>query len=104
MAMKGFPSCSPVSWILQILGWFRAAAPPSLAHGALVGLMILSDAIRQELQGHEPAKLGVLGLIDHTHPAGTESIEDTIMSNRLANHNEAPTEVDTIIGFGSTLS
>ena len=39
----------------------------SLAHEALVGLLILSDAIRQELEGDVAAKLGVLGLVHHSH-------------------------------------
>src|ERR1700745_563095 len=33
----------------------------------------------QELQGDEAAELGVLGLVDHTHPAFGEKTHDSIM-------------------------
>jgi hypothetical protein len=38
----------------------------------------------EELQGDEAAELEVLGLINHTHTAATELLEDVVMRNGLA--------------------
>jgi len=41
---------------------------------------------RQELDGHKAAQLGVLGLVDHTHPAPAELFQDAVMRNGFAGH------------------
>jgi len=35
---------------------------------------------------HQPTKLGVLGLIDDTHPAAPELFEDAVMRDGLAHY------------------
>src|SRR6516162_8158705 len=40
----------------------------------------------QELQGDEAAELGILGLINHTHPAAAQLLEDAVMRNGSACH------------------
>jgi len=37
--------------------------------------------------GDEAAQFGVLGLVDHTHAATAELLEDTIVRHRLADHD-----------------
>jgi len=47
-------------------------------------LRITGNVVGQELQGDEAAKLGVLGLLDHTHPAAAQLLQDAIVRNGLA--------------------
>jgi hypothetical protein len=46
----------------------------------------LRDIIGQELQGDEALKLGILGLVDHSHPAATEFLDDAVVRDGLADH------------------
>jgi hypothetical protein len=43
----------------------------------------------QELQGHEPAKAGVLGLVHNPHAAATELFNDAVVRDGLADHAQA---------------
>jgi hypothetical protein len=47
-------------------------------------LAVLGKMFWQKLQGDEAAKLGVFGLINHTHPAATQLLEDAVMGNGSA--------------------
>ena len=49
-------------------------------------LRILRDILRQELERYKSAKGGVLGLINHTHAAAAEHLDDAVMRNRMADH------------------
>src|SRR5712692_8573134 len=49
--------------------------------------MVLCEFIGKELQGHEPAQLGVLGLVHHSHAAATELHQDAIVGDRVADHD-----------------
>ena len=40
----------------------------------------------EELQRHHAAELGILGLIDDTHAAAAQLLQDAIVRNGLANH------------------
>jgi hypothetical protein len=42
--------------------------------------------LRQELEGYETVKAGVFGLVDHTHSAAAEFLNDAVVGNRLADH------------------
>ncbi len=44
-------------------------------------LAILRQRFGKELQRHKPTKLGVLGLVDHTHPAAAELLQNAIVGN-----------------------
>ena len=50
-------------------------------------LVVFRKFLRQELQRNEAAQLGVLGLIDHTHAAATELLNDAIVRDGLADHS-----------------
>src|SRR5947209_427050 len=56
-------------------------------------LRITGNVVGQELQGDEAAKLGVLGLVDHTHSAATQLLDDAVVRNGLAQQEKrrAPT-------------
>src|ERR1017187_2554940 len=49
-------------------------------------LRVLSYVLGQNLQCDKAAKLGVLSLIDHTHAAATEFLDDTVVRNGLVDH------------------
>src|SRR5579863_8874883 len=53
-------------------------------------LVIFREPLGQEFQRHEAMEFGVLGLVDDTHPAAAELLEDAIVGDRLANHCRAP--------------
>ena len=46
----------------------------------------MSDIFGQELQRNETSKLGVLSLVDDTHPAAAEFLDDAVVRDGLANH------------------
>ena len=49
-------------------------------------LRVLSYVLRQKLQCDKAAKLGVLSLIDHTHAAATEFLDDAVVRDGLPDH------------------
>ena len=53
---------------------------------ALQGLMIFGHVFRQELERDEAMELGVLGLIDDTHPSATELLQNAVVQYHLAQH------------------
>jgi hypothetical protein len=42
--------------------------------------------VRQKLQGDEAVQLYILGLVDHTHPAATELLDEAVVRDGLADH------------------
>jgi len=58
-----------------------------LALETLQSGVILREFLRQELQRDEAPKLGVLGIIDHTHSGAAELLQNTVVRNRLAQHD-----------------
>ena len=56
------------------------------ASEAFQGLRVLRHVIGEELQSHEAAEFGVLGLVDHTHAAPAELLDDAVVRNGLADH------------------
>jgi hypothetical protein len=47
-------------------------------------LQISRNGVRQELQRHVAVQPRILGLIDHTHPAPAQFLQDTVVGNGLA--------------------
>ena len=56
---------------------------------AFQGLRIFRHVLRQELQRDKAAKFDVLGLVDHTHPAAAELLDDAVVRDGLADHLRA---------------
>ena len=54
--------------MVQIWGLVQSGRGARLALEAFQSLVVLGKMFRQKLQGDEPTELGVLGLINHTHP------------------------------------
>src|SRR5438309_11553919 len=52
----------------------------------LQGLAILGHAFRQELKGDKAVQPRVFGLVDNTHAAATELLDDAVVRDGLAKH------------------
>ena len=48
-----------------------------------LALRIGDPVRRQDLEGDEAVQMGVAGLVDDTHPALAELLEDTVVRDRL---------------------
>jgi hypothetical protein len=49
-------------------------------------LLIFSNFVRKELQGHKAMQLHVLGFVDDTHPPAAEFFDDVIVGDGLVDH------------------
>ena len=49
-------------------------------------LRVFGYIVRQELESDKAAELHVLGLVDHTHPAAAELLDDAVVRDGLADH------------------
>ena len=47
-------------------------------------LLIFGDLIGQELEGHKTMESDVFGLVDDTHPASAELLDDAVVGDGLA--------------------
>src|SRR6266851_1795342 len=52
-------------------------------------LGVSGDLVRQELQGNKTMEGGVLSLIDDTHPAATEFVDNAVVRDGMADHAQA---------------
>jgi len=59
---------------------------PLAGSGPRVG--VFDKRIRQKLQRNEAVKGYILCLLNHTHPAATQFLDDAVMRNGLANHGK----------------
>ena len=84
MTMKDRSSCRSISWMVQMLGWFRDEARACFAAKSLDRVWISGQVFRQELQRHGAAQFKVLGLVDHAHSAPTEFTENAVVRDDRA--------------------
>ena len=68
------------------VGMIESRRGSGFAPKALQHLRVARSVVGQELQGHESAKLGVLSLINDTHPATAELLENAVVRDGLPNH------------------
>jgi hypothetical protein len=52
------------------------------------GLGITGYLVGQELEGDEPVEPGVFGLVNHTHTAAAQLLDDAVMRDGLADHGK----------------
>ena len=57
-----------------------------LALEAPEGLGVMGQLWGKNLQCYEAAEFGVLSLVDHTHPAATQRLNDAVMGDGLGDH------------------
>jgi hypothetical protein len=63
---------------------------PRLATEPFEDLRVFGDFIRQKFQRHKAAERGVLGLVDHAHPAPAQLLDNAVMRDGLPNHAIGP--------------
>ena len=83
------------------IGMIESRRGARLALEALEGPGLAGEALGQELQGHGAAEAGVLGLVDDTHAAAAELLDDPVVGDRLADHvasAHVPTRVSVARG------
>ena len=56
MTMKVWPSCSSMSWMVQMCGWFSAEAARASRRNRSSACASLATSVRQELERDEPAE------------------------------------------------
>ena len=71
------------------VGVIQSGRGPGFPQKASLGSLFSAEVRRQELQRHEPVQLEVPGLVDHSHTALAEALEDLEMRDRLADHPQA---------------
>ena len=62
-------------------------------------LRIFGDIVGEEFESDEAPEFYVLGLIDHTHPAATQLLNDSVVRNDLTNHSEISRLSAAILGW-----
>ena len=68
------------------VGMVQRRRRPRLSAEAFQGLRVFGHRFRQELQSDHAAEFEVLGLVDHTHPAATELLDDAVVRDGLPEH------------------
>jgi hypothetical protein len=68
------------------VGMIQRGRSFGLAFEAIQGLWVLRYVVRQELERNKSSELQVLGLVNHTHPAPAEFLDDAVMRSGLADH------------------
>ena len=68
------------------VGMIQRRGGLSLALEAGQCLGVFSDSIGQKLQRNETAKSCVLRLVDHTHPAAAQFLDNAVVRDGLADH------------------
>jgi hypothetical protein len=53
---------------------------------AAQGLRVFSDVVRKEFEGNETVQACVLGLVDYSHPAAAQLLDDAVVRDGLADH------------------
>ena len=68
------------------VGMIQCRGRLGFALKAAEGLRIFGYVIGQELESHKATEFDVLSLIDHTHAATTELLDDAVVRDGLADH------------------
>ena len=68
------------------VGMIQGRSSFGFALEAAESLLIFGHFIGQELEGHKATEFDILGLVDHTHPAAAQFLDDAVVRNGLADH------------------
>ena len=88
MAMKAWPSLLADVVNGADVGMVESGGGLGFALEAAESLRVSGDLVGQELQGDEAAELNVLGLVDDTHAAAAEFLDDAVVRDGLADQGE----------------
>ena len=67
------------------VGMIQRGSSARFAEKSFEGLLVAGNLIRKKLQGDGAAQRGVLGSVNHPHPAAAEFFDDAVMGHDLAN-------------------
>src|ERR1700728_30070 len=68
------------------VGMVQGRSGACFAAKTFQSLRNLRDIFRQKLEGDEAPKLGVLGLVNHTHAAAAQFLDNAVVRDGLADH------------------
>jgi hypothetical protein len=71
------------------IGMVEGGSGSCFAPEALQRLMVFGYVVRKELERDKAAQFDVLGFIDHTHTAAAELLNDAVVRDSLADHEQA---------------
>src|SRR5262245_49357846 len=80
------------------IGMVEGRSGPRLAAKAFESFRVLGQVFRQELEGHQPAKLDVFGFVHYAHAAAPQLFQDVVVRDGLANHGATVTECSDMLG------
>ena len=66
------------------VGMVQCRGRASLTAETFEGLRVFGKVIRKEFQGNETSEFRVLGLINHTHAAAAQLLDNAVMRDQLA--------------------
>jgi len=72
------------------VGVIQRGGRAGFAAETLEGDRVLGHVLRQELEGHKAAEFRVLSLVDHTHAAAADLVDDFVAGKGLADHVPRP--------------
>jgi hypothetical protein len=72
------------------VGMIQRGCCPGLSLEALTPLRVVGEVIGQKFQGDKATEAGILGLVDDTHAAGAELLQDAIVRDDLSLIGIAP--------------
>ena len=90
MAMKAWPSLLADFVDGADVGMVQCGGGLGFALKTAESLGVLGYFVGQKLESDEAAEFGVLGLVDHTHPAAAELLDDAVVRDGLADHRVTP--------------
>ena len=86
MTMKGCPSMSSMSWMVQMPGWLSWEAARASRRKRSSDLRSFDQVLGNELQGDVAAQARVFRLVHHPHAATAELAHNVIVGDCLADH------------------
>src|SRR5215469_8091352 len=86
MAMNVWPSYFAISYTVQILGWFSADAARASLRKRSSACGSVATSSRRNFKATKATEFDVLGLVDHTHPATAQLLDDAVVRDGLTNH------------------
>jgi hypothetical protein len=83
MAMKAFLSCSPMSWMVQMLG-VQSRGCLGFALKSCESLRVFRDIFWKEFKSDKTVKTNVFGFVDHAHATAAQFFRDPVVGYGLA--------------------
>jgi len=82
IARNGRPSCSPMSYTVQMLAWFSAELASASRRKRSQGPRITCQIVRQEFQCDISLEAQILRLVYNPHASATEFLYDAVNATR----------------------